>query len=171
MILAMHRRSVQSTLSPRLLKHFAAVTVVLTALLAVFAGGEDWGAKAQIDAVQAKNQLAATEAAKLGTRRVASTLKIADSVGAARFGDDEGIAVSNGGGGAYAPLIPRRPVVRKPLAALANPSNPPVLPGLPGSQPPTAEAAPSAPPSPSAQDLIDITASSARRSGASGDGN
>ena len=47
----MQSRSAKTALSPKLLKHFAAATVVLTALLAVLVSGADWGAQAQVDAV------------------------------------------------------------------------------------------------------------------------
>ena len=161
-----------------MLKHFAVATVVLTGLLAILASGEDWGAQSQVKAVEAKNQLAATEAEKLGTKKVATTLKIANNVGAASFGDDEGgsFGGGGGGGGGYAPpappqadLNPARQGMRKPNSAqTTNPLDPAKPPQPPGSEQKPAESHPAAPPAPSAQDIANITASSARRSGGSG---
>ena len=179
----MRRKSTTSALSPKLLKHFAAVTVVMTALLTVFASGEDWGARAQISAVEAKNQLAASEAEKLGTKRIATTLKVANNVGAASFGDDEGGSFGDGGsggggGGGYASpappqpvLNPARPGMRKPNSPRStNPLDPTKPPQPPGSEQKPVQTQPSARPAPTAQDFAKITASSARRSGSSGDG-
>ena len=176
MVLAMQRRSIQATLSPKLLKHFAAATVVMTVLIAIFASGEDWGAKAQIDALEAKNQLATTEAEKLGTKRVASTLKVKSAPAAASFGNDAGEfdATGSGSGSGFG-LPPRRraaadtfrPMVLAPTAA--DPGQPGNPPSNPGGE--SASVGPDAPPAPSTQALANITASSARRSGASGDGN
>ncbi len=173
----MARRTPKSALSPSLLKHFAAATVVLTALLAIFASGEEWGAQAQVSAVEAKNQLAETEAEKLGTKKVATTLKIANNVGAASFGSDEG-GNFGGGGGGYSPpaapqpaLNPARPALRKPNSQLnANPLDPTKPPQPPGSEQEPAQTHPTAPPAPTAQDIANITASSARRSGGPGGG-
>ncbi len=174
----MARRNTKSALSPSLLKHFAAATVVLTALLAIFASGEEWGAQAQVSAIEAKNQLAETEAEKLGTKKVATTLKIANNLGAARFGNDDGGNFGGGGGGGYAPLapqqptaIPGRPALRKPNSQLnANPLDPTKPPQPPGSEQEPAQTHPTAPPAPTAQDIANITASSARRSGGPGGG-
>ena len=176
MTAAMRRRTTKQTLSPNLLKHFAAATVALTALLAIFASGEEWGAQAQVSAIEAKNQLATTEAEKLGSRKVATTLKIANNVGAASFGDDDG--GNFGGGGGYAqpapqlpPAIPGRPSLRKPVSQLnANPLDPAKPPQPPGSAQEPAQPQPAAPPAPTAQDIANITASSARRSGGPGGG-
>lgn len=173
----MARRTNTPALSPKLLKHFAAATVVLTTLLAIFASGEDWGAQAQVQAVEAKNQLADTEAEKLGTKKVATTLKVANSIGAARFGDDE-TGNFGGGGGGYAPPVqpqqavaPVRPGQRKAKSRWSSdPLDPTKPPQAPGSGQETAEPHSSAPPAPTAQDFANITASSARRSGGSGSG-
>jgi hypothetical protein len=163
-----------------MLKHFAVATVVLTGMLAVFASGEDWGARAQVQAVEAKNQLAATEAEKLGTKKVATTLKIANNVGAASFGNDEGgnFGGGGGGGGGYAPPVqpqpavaPVRPGQRKAKSRWSSdPLDPTKPPQPPGSEQEPAETHPSAPPTPTAQDIARITASSAHRSGGSGSG-
>ena len=168
----MRRRSTTQALSPKLLKHFAAAAVVLTTTLAVFASGADWGAQAQVEAVEAKNQLAQTEAEKLGTKRIATTLKVANRSAAAGFGDDDGGAgdFGGGGGGSYAPPAPR--MAARPSspgasawAASAGPSGAPPLPG--SSQPDPGKARPAPPKTPSPEDIAQITASSAQRSGAS----
>ena len=86
----MRRATPLGPLSPKLLKHFAAATVVLTGLLALFASGEEWGAQAQLEAVEAKNQLVANEAEKLGTKRLAAKLRVDPELGAGSFGDDGG---------------------------------------------------------------------------------
>lgn len=66
------RRPVQSLpISPKLLKHFAAVTVVLTGLIALFAGGEQSQFAQELAEREARNKLAQTEAEKLGTHEVA----------------------------------------------------------------------------------------------------
>ena len=85
----MRRTAPTLSISPKLLKHFAAATIVITLLLALFASDEDWGARAQIEAAQTKNQLAATEAERLGTGKLASKLKVRTNTGGG-FGADEG---------------------------------------------------------------------------------
>lgn len=96
----MRRAAPTLAISPKLLKHFAAATVTITLLLALFASEEDWGARAQIEANQAQTQLAAAEAEKLGTRKIASKLKVNQTPGGG-FGTDEG--GGGGGGGSWAP--------------------------------------------------------------------
>lgn len=161
-----------------MLKHFGAATVVMTALLAVFASGDEWGARAQVEAVEAKNQLVATEAEKFGTRRVAKSLKVADGVGAS-FGNDEPEIVGGvGGGGGYAAPALAQPVPSatpfaqsKPKPKYkANPLEPNKPPEPPGSDQAPGEFHADEAPAPSAQQVANITASSARRSGGSGSG-
>lgn len=72
----MRRQAPTMPISPKQLKHFAAATVAITALLALFAGGEDAGLAAQIEARDARNQLIETETSKLGTKQLKSTLKV-----------------------------------------------------------------------------------------------
>ena len=167
----MQRRSTRTALSPKLLKHFAAATAIATALLAVVTSQADWGAQAQVAAVETKNQLVQTEAEKLGTRRVATTLKIANGVGAASFGDDGGDF--GGGGGGYAPRVPRPPMASPGPGttavadgvALAAPNGPGSSPPLPGSNPDPAKVRPGPAQTPSPEQVAQITASSAQRSG------
>ena len=167
----MRRKSATAALSPKLLKHFAAATVVITALLAVFASGEDWGARAQVGAIEAKNQLAQSEAEKLGTRRVATTMKIANGPAAASFGDDEE-GDFGGGGGGYAP--PASHPAPRPAASRTSAWTPPGglsgAPPLPGAQIEPGKARPAPPKAPSPDEIAQITASSAQRSGAAGSG-
>lgn len=99
----MRRAAPTLAISPKLLKHFAAATVTITFLLALFATDEDWGAKAQLEANQTKNRLAAAEAEKLGTKKIASKLKDNRPPGGG-FGTDEG-----GGGGGGGEWKPRNP--------------------------------------------------------------
>lgn len=81
-----------------MLKHFAAATVAITTLLAMFAGGDDIGVAAQIDAQQTRNQLVAAEQQNLGTRKVSNGLKVKkEAVGS--FGADETDASANNGFG------------------------------------------------------------------------
>lgn len=72
----MRRAQPQLPISPKVLKHFAAITIGLTALLALFANGEEGKLAAQVKAREAKNQLLAAEADKLGTRKLSSALAL-----------------------------------------------------------------------------------------------
>jgi len=96
----MRRASKNPAISPQQLKHFAIAAVVLTLLLALFATDEDWGAQAQIEANNTKNQLAAAEAEKLGTAKLATKLKVrADTTGGGFGGDEGGGPAATGGWG------------------------------------------------------------------------
>lgn len=168
----MRRAITTGPLSPKLIKHFATATVVLTGLLAMFASGEDWGAQAQIGSVEAKNQLAATEAEKVGTKKLAAKLRVKDGPAAPAFGDDEGYDFGAYGDDALRQTSPQ------PAPTMVNPRA--SSPGLP--HPPSALVAVNGVPAPvgaaqlksakalsqsgpTAQDIADITANSARRSG------
>lgn len=70
----MRRPQPELPISPKVLKHFAIVTVVLTALLALFVNGEDSQIAAEIKARETKNQLIAAEADKLGTKKLSAAL-------------------------------------------------------------------------------------------------
>lgn len=91
----MRRAPPQLPISPKLLKHFAAATVVITICVAMFANGGQARVDAEMQARDAKNELLRTEAEKLGTRKVAMGMKINASVGG---GGDEGGGVSEGSG-------------------------------------------------------------------------
>ena len=79
--------------------------VVLTGLLALFISGEDWGARAQVDAVKAKNQLAIAQAEKLGPNRITApmALRAPTYLG---FGDAAGPESTGQGSGSGAALPP-----------------------------------------------------------------
>lgn len=114
-----------------MLKHFAAATVAITSLLALFAGGDDIGVAAQIDAQQARNQLVAAEQEKLGTRKVGNSLKVSKQV-TGSFGADETDASANNGygSGSAGSAAQRRtngPV--DPLSAHVPPERMPANPG------------------------------------------
>jgi hypothetical protein len=100
----MRRAPRSSAISPQQLKHFAFASVVITGLLAVLASGEEWGASAQAEAIAAKNQLAATEAQKLGTRKVATTLKIKPRQQTMDFGDADFGGGDDGGSSLDGPV-------------------------------------------------------------------
>lgn len=97
----MRRPAPALPVSSKLLKHFAAATVVITSVLALFAGGEDAGVAAQVQAKQARNDLVAAEQEKLGNRQIVSTLRQRGS-NTGSFGEDGGseFGAGSGGGGA-----------------------------------------------------------------------
>ena len=163
----MRRRSTTSALSPKLLKHFAAATVVLTALIAVFASGADWGAQAQIEAVEAKNQLVRTEAEKLGIKRIGNTVRIANSVRAASFGEDDRSNFGGAGEGYVSPTPrPEPDLQRRTGSPWAASTGTGMLPPPPGKQAELVKAKPVPANAPSPDEIARITASSAQRSGA-----
>ncbi len=164
----MSRPSATTALSPKLLKHFAAATVVLTALIAVFASGADWGAQAQISAVEAKNQLVSTEAEKLGTKRIGKTLKIANGPAAASFGEEESSNFGGVANGYVAPARRAEPTPRHPIGSPWAMTTAPAIPAppFPGIQPAPDDAQPTTTNTPSPNAIAQITASSAQRSGA-----
>ena len=173
----MRRTAPTGPLSPKLIKHFAVATVALTGLLAIFASGEDWGAQAQIGAVQENNQVLTAEAEQLGTRRLAAKLKVMP--GPSRMGFDEDPGTDFGD---RANDDAPQPAPQQPGRARGNRSAPP--PGL-ASAPDATMTVNSAPPpaedqlpntakiraksTPTAQQIADITANSARRSGQAGE--
>lgn len=63
-------------ISPQQLKHFAAATVAITALLAMLAGGDGPGLADEIKAREAQTQLAVTEAATRGTKPIKAKLTV-----------------------------------------------------------------------------------------------
>ncbi len=170
----MRRTATNGPLSPQLVKHFAAATAALTGLLALFATGEDWGARAQIDAVDARNQLIATEAEKLGSRRVAASLKIEPGALAGDFNSDPGPDHSGGfsSSGSAAPRrlpsTPREPAPAPPpfTRSESNPaaSQPPHAPPLPGTTTAQQQGAAAANSAPTAQQIARLKSGSARRS-------
>ena len=75
------------------------IAVVVTGLLALFVSGEDWGAKAQIQAVQAKNELAVKQAERSGATKIGASMAVRQPASNG-FGDTAGPgAVGDTGGG------------------------------------------------------------------------
>lgn len=85
----MRRAAPALLVPPKLLQHFAAVTVVITLLLAVFASGADWGAPAQLKKIEDRNQGFKAEAQKLGQTTLVNKLNIANRAGTARPSFDD----------------------------------------------------------------------------------
>ena len=105
----MRRPAPTMPISPQQLKHFAAATVAITLLLALFAGGEDTGLAAEIQAREARSQLIETETEKLSTKHLKAHLKLKDSSRSQFAFSDGGEVVdpssewgSGGGGGGTA---------------------------------------------------------------------
>ena len=172
----MRRAAPTGPLSPRLIKHFAVTTVVLTGLLALFASGEQWGARAQIGAVEAHNQLLKTEAEQVGTRRLAAKLIVSPGPARRGFDDDPGIDFGERGSigapqaapdqtmrafgdhGAPSPELSQTPDVTPVITSGSSPTTDPLVKNA------TARVRSA----PTAQEIADITANSARRSGQAG---
>ena len=96
----MRRAAPQLPISPKLLKHFAAATVVITLCVAMFANGEQAQLSAEMHAREAKNELMRTEAEKLGTRKVAMGMKVKAQP---QGGDDGGGGGEGDGSGSVDP--------------------------------------------------------------------
>ena len=171
----MRRVIATGPLSPKLLKHFAVATVGLTGLLALFTSDQDWGAKAQIAAVDTHNEVIAAEVEKVGPRRLAARLVVREGPVPAEFGEEPGYDFGEAGGGATR----HEPEPR--ALALDNPSAfPPQLPHTPGATLTVTNSSAAAgdlpmkkskartQTAPTAQEAADIAANSARRSGHSG---
>lgn len=119
-------------LSSKRLKQFAGVTLVVTGLVALFANGEAAQMQAEVQAREARNELLANEAERLGTRKVAASMKVKSSMGG-WGGETSGD--SGGGEGSVdpdrsgaAPAIAQKTVLR-PLNGPALPQNLPTAPG------------------------------------------
>lgn len=162
------RRPVQPLpISPKLLKHFAAATVVLTALAALFAGGEQSQIAQEFAERQARNQLAQTEAKTVGSREVADTdapRRTAGSWGSAGP-DDPGFS-----GASTDPNPPPMMATNAPKGRQIGPNR-----GRPNLlAPPEGDDAsprePNEPTSPTADQAAALLQSSMARSGGSGDG-
>ena len=171
----MRRVTASGPLSPKLLKHFAVVTVGVTALLALFTSDQDWGAKAQIGAVETQNRAITAETDKVGARRLAARLIVRKDPSPAEFSEEHSSDFGEPGGGAA------RQEPEPQTSTLDGPSTlPPKLPRTPGaSVTVTNSSAPAGDlpmkkskarnqTAPTAQEAADIAASSARRSGHSG---
>lgn len=106
----MRRPAPTLPISPQQLKHFAAATVAITVLLALFAGGDGAGLADEIKAREAQSKLAMTEAAKFGAKPLKANLKLKNGA-KSQFAFSEGGEVvdtssewgSGGGGGTVRP--------------------------------------------------------------------
>jgi hypothetical protein len=123
----MRRAAPTAGLSPQLVKHFAIATVSVTALLALFASGEDWGAQAQYADIEAKNRLAAAEAEKLGAKKI--RMKSKQPAGSMDYDAAPDFSTGGGGGGSYS----RAPTARQNTAKGPPPGAP--MPTRPSDQP------------------------------------
>ncbi len=109
----MRRPAHTMPVSPQQLKHFAAATLAITALLAIFAGGDNVGLSSDLQAREARNQLIEAETAKLGTKHLKAHLKLGNSSRSQFSFSDGGEVVDmagewgGGGGGAAARPGPR----------------------------------------------------------------
>jgi hypothetical protein len=113
--------------SPKMLKHFAAATVAITGLLALFVGGEDASIAAQVQATSARNDLVASHKNKSGAGRIASSLKVRnpnsggfDSDGPSDFGAGDGGGGSAGVARSGPPMIKSQGPVFLPPANLSR---------------------------------------------------
>ncbi|MBS0481198.1 MAG: hypothetical protein JSR96_03430 [Proteobacteria bacterium] len=71
----MRRQSQVKSLPPELLRQFAIITLIITAVIAMFANGEQAKIKAMVEAREAKSRLATAEAEKLGKRKLGAAFK------------------------------------------------------------------------------------------------
>lgn len=71
----MRRPAPTVQLSPKVIRQFALITLIVTALLAMFSSGENAELAQAIKDREAKNQLARTEAAKLGADKLGSSFR------------------------------------------------------------------------------------------------
>lgn len=178
------RRPVQSLpISPKLLKHFAAVTVVLTALIALFAGGEQSQIAQELAEREARNKLAQTEAQTVGSKEVADDMprRTAGSWGSAGQ-EDAGfsgastdpnpppmMATNAPKGRQIGPNRGRPPFLTPPPGAPAGAGGPPMR-GIPRDGDDDRPSAPAEPTSPTSDQAAALLQSSMARSGSSGDG-
>lgn len=177
----MARRAPQTSLSPRMLKHFAVATALLTACLALFADGE--GRNEFGHAVAAREHEAAVAAAAAGervkpkfalnsqirdARRTYVPYPVEENEAGAAYGAPMDGAAGSGGGGSGTSLGPLPSVRRSPDEAERGQ----LLPGPVTAQPgegsaPSAPArsGPQAPHRPSQQEIDRLEAMSLERSG------
>ena len=125
----MRRTAPAGPLSPKLIKHFAVTTVALTGLLALFSSGEDWGARSQIGAVEARNRLVTIDAEKFGANRLAAKIKISEGPKREGFNEDPGMDFGERGGSSStapqpAPLQPGQLAVNDRADIAESPGTP-----------------------------------------------
>ena len=105
MATAMSRIARTSAVSPQVYRHFAMITIAITACVALFADGESPdGFQQQLAAREARNDLLAAEKAKLGERHLKmGKLHLRDGKESFMpFGPDENSFQDDGGGGPVA---------------------------------------------------------------------
>ena len=87
-------------ISPKQLKHFAAATVGITCVAGAVCQRRGWGAQAQVEAIQAKNDLAALEAEKLGVQaKSRAKIKVDRPAASCGGSGDSSGGLEPGGGG------------------------------------------------------------------------
>lgn len=151
-------------ISPKLLKHFAAATVVLTGLIALFAGGEQSQVAQELAAREERNKLVQTEAEVIGTREIGErettrTKGSWGSDGPENAGFTGGSTDPNG-----PPMLTARPP-RGMAGGVARPRGVPV-----GDQQDEMRSDAHEPTGPTADQAAALLESSRARSGSTGDG-
>ena len=178
----MRRAPAIAPLSPSLIKHFAFATVAITGLLALFASGEDWGAAAQIKAIDDRNQLEITEVKKFGAKKLAAKIEYRDGGPPPEFNTEVSVEYGHQHGPTYVPRS-QPPVVAGGYAAGAGyadphasrpaadsrdgPSEAPPIPGIETKRP-QVKARPEAAPLPTAEQIAALKASAIARSAGGG---
>lgn len=125
----MRRPAPTVRISPQQLRHFAAATVALTVLLAVFAGGEGAGLGEELEQRSVQNQLEKTEADQFGTSQLKFDVKRHETA-KSKFAFSEGAVVVDmsadwGSGSSSGPIrdIPH-PEQNPTLQRIDNPHDP-----------------------------------------------
>lgn len=81
----MRRQAPTVELSPQLLRQFGLITLIITALIAMFASGEHEQVEAAMQARAARNHLLAVEARKIGSRKIVAAMNIKPEQGGEGF--------------------------------------------------------------------------------------
>jgi len=165
----MRRQAPNLPISPKLLKHFAIATVVITGLLALFAGGDGGDVGAKIEQRAAQTELARAEPASLGRKTISNTLAVRPGTDLSGDFDSDGRMAGTGdlGGGRIGPPTQAHPD-RPALPAYAPPPGLLARPGATVSRTGMIGAKPRKPFHPNAEQQAAILRKSAERSGALG---
>ena len=128
----MRRQAQPLPISLKQLQHFAGATVAITALLALFAGGDGFGVAGEIEARKATNDLIDAQQQSMGTKKIANNLVVRKGT-TGSFGNDEGGSSDfggGGGGGGYAGPPPEARQSKRPDPSRRfEPENLPSSPG------------------------------------------
>ena len=178
----MRRAPAIAPLSPSLIKHFAFATVAITGLLAVFASGEDWGAAAQVKAVDDRNQLEIAEVKKFGAKKLATKIEFRDGSPPPEFSDEVSFEYRHQHGPTYVPRS-QPPVAASGYAAGAGyadpaasrpaadsrdgPTEAPPIPGI-ATKRPSVKSRPEVAPLPTAEQIAALKARAIERSAGGG---